>query len=84
MSEGKEWKYEVKVLQLEKAMRVPKKLTEDLKKALSRKMISRMKKEAVDCPVLGKRVAFLQCYACPNFIRRVRGIVYCRGEKLEG
>jgi len=72
------------VLQLEKAMRVPKKLTEDLKKALSRKMISRMKKEAVDCPVLGKRVAFLQCYACPNFIRRVRGIVYCRGEKLEG
>ncbi len=76
------WKFEIPVIKLERSMRVPRELTNQLKGILSRKMISNMKREAIDCPILNKRVSFLQCYFCPNFVRRVRGIVYCRGEKL--
>nr|WP_191118574.1 hypothetical protein [Infirmifilum uzonense] len=77
-----DYKYEIPVKKLETAMSVDKELVEQLSKALSKKMISQMKKEAVDCPVLNKTVAFLQCYGCKNFVRRVRGIVYCRGNPL--
>jgi len=77
-----DWKYEVPVISLERAMRVPKALSEELKNLPSKKMLRKMKREAVDCPVKGKRVSFIECYLCPNFVRRVRGIVYCRGEEL--
>lgn len=80
---SKDYKYEVPIIKLEKPMRVSSDLVEQLSKAnISRKMISEMKKEAVDCPVLNRRVAFLECYGCRNFVRRVRGIVYCRGTPL--
>jgi len=81
---SKDYRYEVPVVKLERAMRIEKTLVEQLEKAVSKKMLSEMKKEAVDCPVLKRRVSFLQCYSCPNFIRRVRGVVYCRGLALEG
>jgi hypothetical protein len=42
-------------------------------------MISRMKREYVECPVAGKEVAFLLCYNCVSFIRRVSGVVHCEG-----
>ena len=79
----KDWKYELQVITLEKPMRVSRKLTQELKGVLSSKMISRMKKEAVDCPIANKRVSFLQCYNCPNFIRRVKGKVHCKGLPLD-
>ncbi len=82
--ETRDYRYEIPVEKLSRAMRTPRELSEKLKGALSKKKISQMKKEAVDCPVLGKKVSFLQCFFCPNFVRRVRGIVYCRGEPLEG
>lgn len=78
-----EWKYEVPVIELQRAMRVPRELTERMKGGISKSMIRKLKRQAVDCPVMGKRVAFLMCYFCPNFVRRVRGIVYCKGEPLE-
>lgn len=51
-------------------------------KGLSAKMLSRMKKEYVECPVLGNDVNFIECYVCPNFISRISGQVYCKGEPL--
>jgi hypothetical protein len=51
-------------------------------KGASPKMIKRMKLEAVDCPVLKKEVAFIQCYVCRNYHSRITGQVYCRGEPL--
>ncbi len=51
-------------------------------KGLSAKMLSRMKKEYIDCPVLVKEVNFIECYVCPNFISRITGKVYCKGEPL--
>jgi len=79
----KDYKYEVKVQKFDKAFRIPKEITDQLKGVLSKRKISMLKKEGVECPVLGKVVPFLQCFVCKNFVRRVRGVVYCRGEKLE-
>jgi hypothetical protein len=49
-------------------------------KGVSPKMLKRMKLEAVDCPVLGAQVGFLQCYVCKNFFSRTMGKTYCKGE----
>lgn len=73
--------YEVIVKETEKSFKIP----EDLKKKLSGispKLLSKMKREAVDCPVLKKEVSFVECYVCPNFLRRVRGVVHCKGLPL--
>ena len=51
-------------------------------KGVSPKMLKRMKLEAVDCPVLGTQVGFLQCYVCKNFFSRTMGKTYCRGDPL--
>jgi len=79
----KDYKYEVSIIRLEKAMRVPRELSEQLKGVLSAKRIRELKKDAVNCPVQGKIVPFLQCFVCKNFVRRVRGVVHCRGESLQ-
>ena len=79
------YRYEVPVEKLGEPLRVSKELAEQVKEALgsaSRKVLSEMRREAVNCPVLGERVPFLQCYVCKNFVRRVRGVVYCKGEEL--
>ena len=75
-------KYVVEVTVPEKSPPTPKQFVEDLKGAVSGKQMARMKKEAVDCPVLARQVSFAQCFACPNFIRRVKGKVDCRGFPL--
>ena len=74
-------KYEVLVKRLDKPLKVPRELSKKLS-GLSSRLLSRMKREAVDCPVMGKEVPFLQCYFCPNFVRRVMGVVHCRGLPL--
>jgi hypothetical protein len=74
-----ETKYKVAVVQLEKAKKVPKIVSAQLKGVASGKMMSRMKKESVSCPVVKKDLAFLVCFACPSFQRRVSGVVDCAG-----
>ncbi len=74
-----ETKFKVKVYQSSKPKRVPKAVSEELKGTASPKAISRMKKESVDCPVVGREVGFLVCFACPSFLRRVSGVVDCAG-----
>jgi len=74
-----ETKFKVDVYQSLKPKKVPKVVSEELKGGASPKAISRMKKESVDCPVVKREVAFLVCFACPSFIRRVTGVVDCAG-----
>ncbi len=76
-------KYIVDIFLPEKPLPTPKQYVQDLKGVAGGKQIARMKKEAVDCPVLKKKVSFVQCFACPNFIRRIKGQVGCRGLPLE-
>jgi hypothetical protein len=75
-------KFVVDIFSPEKPPPTPKQYVDDLKGVASGKQIARMKKEAVACPVLNKTVSFVQCFACPNFIRRIKGKVDCRGAPL--
>jgi len=75
-------KYLVDVIQAPEGLKASSESLQALKGVVGRKMIINMQKEAVNCPVLKQAVAFPDCMACPNFIRRVRGKVYCRGEPL--
>ncbi|MGD0319926.1 MAG: hypothetical protein ABSB56_09565 [Nitrososphaerales archaeon] len=74
-----EAKFKVKVYPSPKPKKVPKAVSEELKGSAGPKAISRMKKESVDCPVAKKEAAFLVCFACPSFLRRVMGVVDCAG-----
>ncbi len=74
-----ETKFVVKIYSSPKPHKVPKVVSEELKGGASPKLIARMKKEAVDCPIVNGEVNFLVCFACPSFIRRVRGEIHCAG-----
>ncbi len=76
-------KYELQVVKLQRAMRVPKDYKEKLKELYGNKVISKFSKDAVDCPVRGERVSFLICMGCPNYVRRFKGYVHCKGEPLD-
>jgi len=82
LSESTEDKYTVDVMEVPKAIPASKESLEAIKGAVKGKALAKMKKEAVDCPVKGKRVSFVECFTCPNFNRRVRGQVGCAGLPL--
>ena len=72
-------KYEVPIYEVGTPAKVPKEVTSQLKGVVSGKMVGRMKKEAVKCPVVDDEVTFLVCFTCPSFLRRVKGVVHCAG-----
>jgi len=74
-------KYFVKILEREKAFKVPKEVTASLKGVVSGKMMNRMKHESVQCPVINEELSFLECFACESFLRRIKGEVHCAGLK---
>ncbi len=76
---SQETKFKVNIYPSVKPKKVPKIVSDELKGAASAKAMSRMKKESVDCPVVKREVAFLVCFACPSFLRRVEGVVDCAG-----
>jgi hypothetical protein len=79
---GEDDKYLVEVFLPPKAIPSPKESLEAIKGAVKGKMLAKMKKEAVDCPVKTKKVSFVECFTCPNFNRRIRGNVGCKGLPL--
>jgi hypothetical protein len=82
VQKGEDDKYLVDIVVPPKAIPSPKDALESIKGSVKGKMLARMKKEAVDCPVKLKMVSFVECFTCPNFNRRVRGKVGCRGLPL--
>ncbi len=77
-------KYELPVVKLQRAIRVSREYKEKLKNLYGNKVISKFSKDAVDCPVLEKRVSFLVCMGCSNYVRRFKGYVHCKGDPLDG
>lgn len=75
-------KYMVEVKKAEKPIRTRKEAVEAVKDAIGSKMMRKMKREYVDCPVAGKQVPFLECFACISFIRRIKGVVHCAGREF--
>jgi len=96
MSESEtQHKYLVDIKVGEKSLKLTDQAKEELKsvgmmdekgklklKGVSPKMLKRMKTEYVDCPVLKQEIGFVQCYVCKNFISRIKGQVYCKGDPL--
>jgi len=74
-------KYQLEVKPLKRAMRVDRSLLDKVE-GLGSKFVRRMRREAVDCPVKNRTVSFLECFTCPNFIRRFKGVVYCKGDNV--
>jgi hypothetical protein len=79
-----EARFKVDVYEVEKPLKVRPEVRGMLKGLVSGRMAGRMKREAVFCPVLKQERAFLECFACSSFIRRVQGVVDCSGEWPEG
>lgn len=73
----------VEIIEVPKALPAPKESLETIKGAVKGKALAKMKKEAVDCPVKGKQVSFVECFTCPNFNRRIKGRVGCAGLPLQ-
>lgn len=73
----------VEIIEVSKALPAPKESLETIKGAVKGKALAKMKKEAVDCPVKGKQVSFVECFTCPNFNRRIKGRVGCAGLPLQ-
>jgi len=82
LSENPEDRYIVEVVEVPKAIPASKESLEVIKDAVKGKALAKMKREAVDCPVKGRRVSFVECFVCPNFNRRVKGKVGCAGLPL--
>ncbi|MEM1936978.1 MAG: hypothetical protein QXX49_04730 [Candidatus Caldarchaeum sp.] len=74
-----ETRFYVEVKTAEKALKAEADVLETVKGVVKGKMLARMKKEYVDCPVAGVQVPFLGCFVCVSHIRRVRGVVHCAG-----
>jgi len=86
MKSPPEVKFKVKVYDYQegqKPPRIEKEVTKALKGVVSAKKISKLKKQAIYCPVLDKERNFLECYSCKSFIRRVSGEVDCAGGPAE-
>ena len=97
MSDEPSYKFEVEIHSTEERQKIPLPVKERLREAgmaddkgklsikgVSPKMLRRMKKEYVQCPVLEERTQFLMCFMCSNFQSRVMGKVLCRGQPLPG
>jgi len=79
----REARFIVKIQEAERAIKMERAVVEALKGSVGGRLLSRMKREYVECPLVGERVPFLKCFACASFIRRVRGEVHCSGEEFK-
>ncbi|MFQ5762218.1 MAG: hypothetical protein ACE5PO_04205 [Candidatus Bathyarchaeia archaeon] len=77
-----EAKHKVAVINPPTPVRVPKEKAEQLRGIVKGNLLKKMKTEAVECPVVVRTVAFLECFSCPNFMHRVKGEVHCKGLPL--
>ncbi|RSN69553.1 hypothetical protein D9Q81_02815 [Candidatus Korarchaeum cryptofilum] len=75
-------KFEIQIIKQNRAMRVEKEYKERMKELYGDKIVSKFSKDAVECPIFGKTVSFLICMGCPNYVRRFKGVVHCKGESI--
>ena len=73
-------KFKLSVETLPKPARISGEELKRLRELVKGKLLKRMKSEAVRCPLRNELVPFIKCFTCGNFIMRIRGQVYCRGD----
>jgi hypothetical protein len=79
---GDDHKFEIQIVKQDRALRVEREYKERMKELYGDKIISKFSRDVVECPILGKTVSFLICMGCPNYVRRFKGVVHCKGEPI--
>lgn len=75
-----DYKYVINIDKVDTKVPIPRSVLEELRKSIKGRLLESMKNEVVNCPIVDKTVSFLYCYGvCSNFVRRVKGKLYCRG-----
>ena len=69
--------HEIDINISEKRIKIPKEKVQALKGSVGGKMLAKMKKECVDCPVTLTNISFVECFSCEHFLRRLKGKVHC-------
>jgi len=75
-------KHTLEIKVVPKAIPASKESLQSIKGVIGGKQLKRVRTEAVDCPVRNKTVSFIDCFACVNFLRRVKGKVDCKGASV--
>jgi len=68
----------IQVKKVNKTVRVPKEVREEIKKLGIERKVKFMKKELIFCPMTNKEQSPLICMTCDYFVRRVKGVIHCR------
>ncbi len=69
---------EIEIKKSELEFKPDKELMKQLRELkIGKGFINAMKKEVVDCPMVGGQSPALKCLSCPHFVRRVKGVVHC-------
>jgi iron-sulfur cluster repair protein YtfE (RIC family) len=68
----------ITVKKVEKTVRVPKEIREEIKKLGIERKVKFMKKELILCPMTKKEQSPIICMTCEYFLRRVRGVIHCK------
>jgi len=76
-------KYTLNIVPVEEAIPASKEALAIVKGMIKGKALTRMKRDTVNCPIKNQQVSFIECFACPNFNRRVIGKVGCAGLPLD-
>lgn len=63
---------------IDKTVRVPKEVSEEIKRLGIGKKVKFMKKELVLCPMTNKDQSPLICMTCEYFARRIKGLIHCK------
>lgn len=68
----------IPVKKVDKTVRVPKKVREEIKQLGIERKVRFMKRELVLCPLSGKEQSPLLCMTCQYFVRRIKGVIHCK------
>ncbi len=69
---------QIPVKKVGKTVRIPKEIREEIKKLGIERKVKFMKRELVLCPKTEKEQSPMICMVCEYFVRRVKGVIYCK------
>jgi hypothetical protein len=68
----------IPVKKIDKTVRIPKEIREEIKRLRIERKVKFMKKELLLCPLTNKEQSPIICMTCEYFSRRIKGKVYCK------
>lgn len=69
---------QINVIKVNKTVPIPREVSEEIKQLGLERKVRFMKKEVVLCPLSQKEQSPLICITCNYFVKRVKGVVYCK------